>query len=764
VRELKHGEIPAETLSSAVPRSDDVQESDNLASDSRYRLLQRRWFIPAATAAVLFLVGMMTNWAAAGISLALGPYQNWIWVLFIVSLLVAIIAAISEKNRKDKPSELLGGVTMVNANVVSSVADKPVVRIPEALNFLHEIPPPPSDFTGRGYELEELLASIEGGGITISGLQGMGGIGKTALALKLAERLKPRYPDAQFFLDLKGASAQPLTVAEAFAHVIRAYHPAVRLPDSERELRGLYLSVLDGQRALLLMDNAADAKQVEALIPPASCLLLVTSRQHFTLPGLTAKNLDTLSATDARNLLLTIAPRIGTYADEIAELCGYLPLALRLAAAVMVKYRNLSPADYVLRLRERQQRLQLINASLSVSYELLIEETRQRWRWLAVFPYTFAVDAAAAVWEVEVDQAKYILGELIATSMVEWNESSDRYRLHDLARLFAEAKLSAEERALAQKRFAMHYKDVLVAARNQYLEGGESLLHGLALFDLEWGNIDAGHAWVSAQADTADVDVVRLCMTYADAGAYVLSLRQHPREQIRWLEAALAAARQLKDRFSEGRLLGNLGLVFADLGDYRRAIGLNEQLLAIARELGDRRGEGNALHSLGYAYSALGDYPRAIEFNEQSLIIAREIGDRRSEAVALRYLGSEYAALGEYRRAIEFNEQSLVIAREIGDRRGEGNALGSLGSAYASLGETQRALEFNEQWLIIARELGDRRAEGEALFNVGLILNELGDRSKAIANAETALEILDKIESPRAESVREQLSRWRKLT
>ena len=390
------------------------------------------------------------------------------------------------------------------------------------------------------------------GGVTISGLQGMGGIGKTALAFKLVELLKPRYPDAQFFLDLKGASTQPLTVAEALAHVVRAYQPAAKLPDSESELRGLYLSVLDGQRALLLMDNAANAEQVEPLIPPVGCLLLVTSRQHFTVPGLAAKNLDTLSAADARELLLTIAPRIETQADEIAALCGHLPLALRLAAAAMVKYRNLSPADYVRRLRDRQQRLQLIDASLSLSYELLSEELRERWRWLAVFPDTFAGDAAAAVWEVEVDQAKYILGELMATSLVEWNETSDRYRLHDLARLFADAKLSAEERAVGQKRFATHYKDVLAAADELYLEGGESLLRGLAIFDLEWGNIQEGYAWVAAQVDAADAEVARLCMTYPDAGAYVLSLRQHSRERIRWLEIALTAAQRLQHREGEG--------------------------------------------------------------------------------------------------------------------------------------------------------------------------------------------------------------------
>src|SRR5207244_1795954 len=209
-----------------------------------------------------------------------------------------------------------------------------------AAKALHHLPPPVSDFTGRTDELAELTAELEQGGITISGLHGLGGIGKTALALKLADQLKSRYPDAQFYLDLKGASRKPLAVTEALAHVIRAYHPTAKLPDTEAELHGLYRSVLQNQRVLLLMDNAANAEQVEPLIPPSGCVLLVTSRAHFTLPGLFAKNLEALSPEDARELLLTIAPRIEGLADDIAKLCGYLPLALRLAGSALVKFVN----------------------------------------------------------------------------------------------------------------------------------------------------------------------------------------------------------------------------------------------------------------------------------------------------------------------------------------------------------------------------------------------------------------------------------------
>ncbi len=700
-------------------------------------------------------------------------------------------------------------ITTGDQNIVFSFKGADAATVLTAINSiaptrLHEAPRPPADFTGREDELKELLSAIEDGGLTISGLQGMGGIGKTALALKLVELLKPRYPDAQFFLDLKGAITKPLTVAEALAHVVRGYHPAAKLPESESELHGLYLSVLDGQRALLLMDNAANAAQVEPLIPPASCLLLVTSRQHFTVPGLAAKNLDTLSEADARNLLLTIAPRIETKADEIAALCGHLPLALRLAATALVTYRNLSTADYVRRLRNRQQRLQLIEASLSLSYELLSEALRERWRWLAVFPDTFASDAAAAVWEVEVDEAQNILGELMVTSLVEWNETSGRYSLHDLARLFADDKLNAEEHAVGQKRFATHYKEVLATANELYKKGGESLLRGLALFDLEWGNIQAGHAGVAAQADTADTDMTRLGMTYPDAGVYVLDLRQHSREWIAWLEIALTAARRLEHREGEGVALGNLGTAYKNLGETRRAIHFHKQYLVIAREIGDRRGEGVALGNLGTAYKNLGETRRAIQFYEQRLAIAREIGDRRGEGNALGNLGLAYADLGETHHAIEFHEQCVAIARDIGDRRGEGAVVGNLGIAYATLGETRRALQFYEQQLAIVREIGDRRSEGAALGNLGisnatlgethraiqfykqqlaivreigdrrgegnalgnmsLALDELGERAQAIDYAEQALTIFEQIEDPNAAKVRARLAVWREQT
>jgi tetratricopeptide (TPR) repeat protein len=548
---------------------------------------------------------------------------------------------------------------------------------------------PVGDFVGRSQEINTLINALRHESrACITGISGMGGIGKTELALLVAERLRDDYPDAQFFINLQGTDANPRSPQEAMAICIRAFlGPEVKLPEEPEQLTNLYHSQLSGKRVLLLLDNAADSAQVRPLLPPTGCAVLVTSRQSVALPGMTPLTLYPLPEKEARQLLLEIAARAQPAAEQICELCGYLPLALRAAGSLLAITADLDPVDYAAQLQDERSRLDRIGtegveidlaASFNLSYARLAPAAARVFRLLSVFPATF--DAVAE--EVVCADAGHVqLSELVRRSLVLYDESTKRYRLHDLARLFADTKLSAEERADGQKRFATHYRDVLAAAKKLYKEGGESLLRGLALFDLEWGNIQAGHAWVAAQADAADADVVRLGMTYPDAGVYVLHLRQHARERVRWLEIALAAARRLQDRDGEGVALGNLGVAYKNLGETRQAIHFHEQHLAIAREIGDHQGEGYGLGNLGNAYADLGEARRAIQFYEQALLIHREMGDRRGEGNALTNMGLAYEILGETRRAIEFYEQALLIDREIGDHTSEGTDLWNMSLA-----------------------------------------------------------------------------------
>jgi tetratricopeptide (TPR) repeat protein len=660
----------------------------------------------------------------------------------------------------------IGGNVTNSKIFTGNIIEAPSDRVTTSL---HQLRAPLGDFVGREREIDTLINSLRRESrACITGISGMGGIGKTELALLVAERLRNDYPDAQFFINLQGTDTTPRSPQEAMAICIRAFlGPEVKLPEDPEQLLHLYRSQLDGKRVLLLLDNGADSAQVRPLLPPTGCAVLVTSRQSVALPGMAPLTLHPLTGEEARQLLLEIAARAEPAAEQICKLCGYLPLALRAAGSLLAITADLDPADYAVQLQDERSRLERIGtegveidvaASFNLSYTRLTTEAARVFRLLSVFPATF--DAAAE--EVVCADAGHVqLSDLVRRSLVLYDEGTKRYRLHDLARLFADAKLSAEERAVGQKRFATHYKNVLAAAKELYKEGGESLLRGLALFDLEWGNIQAGHAWVAAQADPADADVARLGMTYPDAGVYVLYLRQHSRERISWLEIALAAARRLQDRAGEGTALGNLGTAYADLGETHRAIQFHEQYLAIAREIGDRRGEGAVLGNLGIDYKNLGETSRAIQFYEQQLAIGREIGDRRGEGNALGNLGNAYYLQGETRRAIQFHEQALPILREIGDRRAEGAVLGNLGLAYDNLGETNRAIQFYEQQLAIVTEIGDRRGEGNALWNMSLVLDQLGKRAQAIQHAEQALTIREQIEDPNAAKGRAQLAAWR---
>ncbi|MGH9753645.1 MAG: NB-ARC domain-containing protein [Blastocatellia bacterium] len=473
----------------------------------------RRGWLPHATWAIVLallvvLGGAAPEFFSEEFKRKYAPADKWILVVIIIAGLAAVIEAAravfaARDRNENNPSphqagfyvgdHNQGAFSFQGGNVTAANTQGDVIgrdKITHIYNALpsepdrkHQLPPPPPDFTGRERELNDLLAKLNQG-VTISGLRGLGGVGKTALALKLAERIKDRYPDAQIYLDMQGAGDNPLTPAKAMEHVIRAYHPTARLPESLSELSAIYRTSLHGQRALLLMDNARNREQVEALVPPADCVLLVTSRQHFILPGMFDQNLDRLPREDAINLLLNIAGRVGNHADEIARLCGNLPLALRLAASALAERPNLPPADYARQLADAKQRLshlKEVDVTLQVSYEILNDEQQRLWRMLSVFPQTFddkaavAVwrmagdaaldafdDASVAVWERVLNAAQDALGDLMKWSLVEFDAETRNYRLHDLARLFAYAMLSQDERETINQRYGLYIKQFSV--------------------------------------------------------------------------------------------------------------------------------------------------------------------------------------------------------------------------------------------------------------------------------------------------------------
>jgi tetratricopeptide (TPR) repeat protein len=635
-----------------------------------------------------------------------------------------------------------------------SILRKEKVQIP------HQIPTPPQDFTGRDDDLKELLDHFEQGA-TITGLRGMGGIGKTALAYKLAEKLNDRYPDGQVLVDMKGTSDEPMTPAGAMAQVIRAFDPEVRTQENESELAGLYRSKLYGKRVLILLDNAIDDNQVRHLLPPASCGLIVTSREKFTLPGLKEKNLNIMNSPDACALLLKIAKRIGDHADELAKLCGYLPLALRAAGSLLANTNDLSPAEYAKQLHAERTRLERIGsvgvdldveASFNLSYHRLKPEIAQIFRMLSIFPSDFDANAEEFICK---DRGHKSLSVLVRWSLVDFHAGNGSYLLHDLARIFAKKRLNKEDGAIVRfktmERYALRYLNILKKANEIYIGGKGNILLGLELFDREWSNIQAAQIWAEKNAK-GNNKVAVLCDSYA-GNASLLALRLHPHSLIRWHNASLNAAKQLKKRSSEGAHLGNLGLVYDDLGETRKAIKYHEQALAIHRDIGDKQGESANLGNIGNAYAHLGETRKAIEYYEQALAITREIRSRRGEGTWLGNLGNAYANLGETRKAIQYYEQALTIEQVVGDKKGEGTDIGNLGNTYANLGETRKAIQYYEQALAIHREIGYRQGESTDLSNLGEAYYDLGEIQTAIEYHEQALSINKEIGNQRGEGI-----------
>ncbi|HEX8399477.1 MAG TPA: tetratricopeptide repeat protein [Pyrinomonadaceae bacterium] len=669
-----------------------------------------------------------------------------------------------------------------------------------------------SGFIGREDYLNELRREYNGGKRCFV-LHGVGGVGKTATALQFANEIADNYK-AKVFVDMQGMSNKPLSAKDAMFAVIRQFESEIPTNISDAQLKNLFVQFVQNQPTLIVLDNAEDKESVESLKQAKACLI-TTSRQVFVLAGGKSLRIEQMSPEDARELLFELGggeARFDGQADNIAYLASYLPMALKPLAALLSEDELETAAGLMERYRDKQNLFKehvpdynltleetlTVGASFELSYEKLSEEMKKRWRRLSVFPTDFDQRAIAAVLNISEDKAKETQRQLRRFSLLEVNAETKRFSLHDLIRAFTDAKLSADECFQAQFLFTGYYYSILWATdKIKSDDPPNGFITALKLIDIELSNIKFGQKWATENTKK-DNAVAELCCLYSIFD--LLTLRLHPREHINWQEASLTAVKQINDKvyegnnsqnlgnaysrlgdykkaieyhdkalriarelqhkLGEGNSLGNLGNAYYNLGDYRKAIEYHEQSLQIKREIGDRRGEGNSLGSLGNAYDNLGDYRKAIEYHEQSLQISREIGNRRGEGNTLGNLGNAYFSLGEYRKVIEYNEQALQISREIGDRRGEGNSLGSLGSAYFRLGEYRKAIEYQEQSLQISREIGDRLGEGASLGNLGNAYFGLGDPKKACNLWGEAVTILEAIESPGADIIRQNIESY----
>ncbi|MDX8035524.1 BTAD domain-containing putative transcriptional regulator [Lentzea sp. BCCO 10_0856] len=625
-----------------------------------------------------------------------------------------------------------------------------------------QLPAAISAFTGRAGDLDRLDALLGGTteSMAIAVIAGVPGVGKTTLAVHWAHRVRDRFGGGQLYVNLRGhAPASPMSPIEALSGFLSALGvPAGQIPLDLDRAADLYRTLLADRRMLVLLDDARDVEQVRPLLPggPAAAVV-VTSR--YGLGGLIARDgaahlpLGLLTPQEAHALLVRTLGVARAQADpdataELARLCGFLPLALRIAAANLTLRPERTVSDHVAELAA-DDRLDLLSVvgddetavrvAFDHSFAALPAAAARLFRLLGLVPGPdFGVSAATAL--IGSDAGPVLA--LLADAHLLLRPAPGRYAFHDLLRLYAaEREENDAERSEATGRLLDWYlAGVEAGARTLFpqrvrlpipvaAEGFGASAEALAWLDAELPNL------VAAARLAAEQGPARAAWLLADSLRGYCWLRMCT---VEWLAIATAG---LTAATSAGDLAGLAAaeLSLADLnrlhGRYRVAIEHYTRAVEQARSGGWLDGANIALSNLGTAYFWLGELPAAAEHYRQSLDVAIRTGRLVGEANALGNLGLVHELQGELERAVEHHTRALELHRRLGSRTNEAVNLANLGETYHLLGRFDTAHDHVALALALHREIGDRGAEAESLRVLAEIWLDQGEHDRALDRA-----------------------------
>jgi hypothetical protein len=641
----------------------------------------------------------------------------------------------------------------------------------------HQLPARPRSFAGRTRELAELTAAsnveTEHKGImAITAVAGMGGIGKTWLALQWAHENAERFPDGQLYVNLRGFDPSGVPVSPAVA--VRGFLDALRLPPGSIPVgsdaqAALYRSLVADRRMLILLDNARDSGQVAPLLPGSpTCTVLITSRHQ--LAGLVTAHearplaLDVLDDAEARELLTKrLGPkRIEAEPGAVGDLVGYcagLPLALGIAAARAATHASFPLAVLASELGEASARLNILDggeltanlrAVLSWSYEALEPQAANVFRLLGLAPGPDIDVSAAAVLTGLPDAAVSMLLRQLENAHLVQHHSPTRYRMHDLIRLYAAeraaADIPAEGGTAALRRLISYYIHATHA--------GERLLYPHRK-PIEITEATADYALPSfvKVVPTDDTlilhwfDTEHFCLLAAQTAAvkrgwheFVWKLawtmhgylwrRGHLHEQFATWSAGLIAAQQLDNPAVEGLAHRLLGQACARAGMNTEASDHLHQALDLAVDTGDTHGEARAYYDLTWVWRQ-NDDQLALTHATQALRLFQTLDAPVWEAEALNMMGWHQAQLRDYEAARESCEQALTLFRAESNRQGQAVTLDSLGYIAHHCGQYDQALACFRESLDLCRDLGATYYEADTLDHLGQAHAALGHHAEA---------------------------------
>jgi DNA-binding SARP family transcriptional activator len=637
-----------------------------------------------------------------------------------------------------------------------------------------QLPADIADFTGRDEQVKRLSDLLSGigasgdpGAVRIAVVAGSGGLGKTSLAVHAAHRVRRRFPDGQLYVDLLGATAAPLLPGDVLARFLRDLGVDGRdIPVDEDERAARYRTTLARRRMLVVLDNARDAAQVRPLLPgSASSAVLVTTRSR--MPDLASTKLVDLNVLDDDEALKLFVKVVGAEraeaepeaTAELLDACAGLPLAIRICAARLVTRSGWTIRAMAGRLTDEHRRLDemragdlAVRASFEVSFTSLPASTDKRgidpalaFRLLGLWQGpSISSAAAAALFGVPEYSAEDALEVLVDTHLLE-SVATDRYRFHDLLRVYAaeraEADLLAAERDAALTRLLTWYMRTADAAATAVLPQRYNIPleqpdadpppldfatgeEALAWYDGERTNLVAAtrQAAASGRHEIAWRLPAPLFIIFNSRGNWADCIATH--------RIALDSARQAGNRHGEAWVLNNLGDALGVTRDAEGASHL-ERSLAIRHEVGDRIGEAQAANNLADTYQWLGRTEDALDLLRRALDLNREAGNRYGEGVALVNLGSTLLDFDRAAEAIDYLLEARRTFGEIDLLDGAGYALHILGRCYLSLRRDAEALSCLQEALTSHRATGNRRRQAATLRSLGTAQSRVGQAAEA---------------------------------
>ncbi|MFJ4502997.1 AfsR/SARP family transcriptional regulator [Streptomyces sp. NPDC088864] len=635
-----------------------------------------------------------------------------------------------------------------------------------------QLPATVPDFTGRAAFVRELgdrLATAEGSVMAVSALAGIGGVGKTTLAVHVAHQARKHFPDGQLYVDLQGAgarAAEPETVLGSFLRALGTADSAI--PDTLDERAALYRSTLDGRRVLILLDNAHDAAQIRPLLPGTEgCAALVTSRVRMVdLAGAHLVDLDVMSPDEALQLFTRIVgeERINSEREaalDVVAACGFLPLAIRIAASRLASRRTWTVSVLAAKLADERRRLDelqagdlAVKATFELGYGQLEPAQARAFRLLGLADGPdISLAAAAALLDLDPHTAEDLLEALVDTSLVE-SAAPGRYRYHDLVRLYARSCAERDEqrpgeRAEALSRLLDFY---LATAAGVYalerpgdrtVDHLEPVRHPGLTFDDRPRALD----WLYAEADCLlacalqslgghflrrAVDLLIAVKDLAESGA---NARRYESAALALRDAAVAAG----DARAEGRARTILTQVHSTAGRFEQADAEADRAMALGTAAVDPWTRGNALNERGILAIYRNQHAEGEAYLQEAISAFRDDGNRPGEASALCNLSRIHLALLRTDSAVDLAERGIEIYDRLGLALRLANGRYALGLALAKANRLPEALDQLTQALGIFHENRQPLWEGVTHFRLAEVHLTAGRHALAAAHAEQAI-------------------------